>query len=75
MTVPAANVPRTPEGRVASPCINICKMHEATGLCMGCARTIGEIAAWSQAADAERIRILERLPPRRELLQAHGVLP
>jgi uncharacterized protein len=30
-----------------SPCINICRMHEASGLCEGCLRTIDEIAAWS----------------------------
>jgi predicted Fe-S protein YdhL (DUF1289 family) len=50
-------------------------MHEATGLCEGCARTLTEIAAWSQAGDGERIRILALLPERRTLLQTHGVLP
>lgn len=75
MSAAPADVPRTPEGRVASPCINVCRMHEATGLCEGCARTITEIAGWSQAADAERIRILALLPERRTLLQSHGVLP
>jgi uncharacterized protein len=29
-----------------SPCINICRMNEATGLCDGCLRTIDEIAGW-----------------------------
>lgn len=69
----AALVPRTPEGRVASPCINICKMHEPTALCRGCARTIPEIAGWSKADDTERLRVLALLPERRELLRAHGV--
>lgn len=68
-------IPRTPEGRVASPCINICRMHEPTGLCEGCARTITEIAGWGQAGDAERIRVLALLPERRSLLKTHGVLP
>ncbi len=68
-------IPRTPEGRVASPCINICRMHAPTGLCEGCARTITEIAGWGQAGDAERIRILALLPERRSLLKTHGVLP
>ncbi|MBB3194199.1 DUF1289 domain-containing protein [Roseateles terrae] len=75
MSIAPVDIPRTPEGRVASPCINICRMHEATGLCEGCARTITEIAGWSQAADTERIRILTLLPERRTLLQSHGVLP
>lgn len=66
-------VARTPEGRVASPCINVCKMHEATALCRGCARTIPEIAGWSKADDDERLRILSLLPERRALLRSHGV--
>lgn len=69
-----SEVLRTPEGRVASPCINVCKMHEPTALCRGCARTIPEIAAWSRADDAERIRVLALLPERRALLQSHGAL-
>ena len=70
----ADNVKRTPEGRVASPCINICKMHEPTALCRGCARTIPEIAGWSKSDDADRIRLLNLLPERRALLAAHGAL-
>jgi predicted Fe-S protein YdhL (DUF1289 family) len=72
--VTAENVGRTPEGRVASPCINVCKMHEETALCRGCARTIPEIAGWSKSDDESRIRLLNLLPERRELLKAHGVL-
>lgn len=72
--IDAGNVGRTPEGRVASPCINVCKMHEATALCRGCARTIPEIAGWSKADDDERIRVLNRLPERRALLAAQGAL-
>lgn len=29
-----------------SPCISVCRMDEATGLCEGCMRTLDEIAAW-----------------------------
>ncbi|WP_431258261.1 DUF1289 domain-containing protein [Roseateles chitinivorans] len=72
--VTADNVARTPEGRVASPCINICKMHEQTALCRGCARTIPEIAGWSKSDDESRIRLLNLLPERRALLIAHGAL-
>ena len=49
---------------VPSPCINVCRMDAATGYCEGCLRTIGEIAAWSQADDAERRRIWAQLPAR-----------
>jgi uncharacterized protein len=38
-------------GAPASPCINICHMNEASGLCEGCLRTLDEIAAWSTLDD------------------------
>lgn len=36
---------------VPSPCINVCQMEPATGLCRGCLRTIDEIVAWGSASD------------------------
>ena len=30
-----------------SPCISVCRMDEASGLCEGCMRTLDEIAAWA----------------------------
>ena len=50
---------------VASPCINICKINERTGLCEGCKRTIDEIACWSIYTAAEKRAVLELLPARR----------
>ncbi|MCU7372610.1 DUF1289 domain-containing protein [Paucibacter sp. O1-1] len=58
---------------VPSPCSNVCKMHEASGWCEGCARTIAEIAAWSRADDATRLAILARLPERRAALIEQGI--
>lgn len=69
MPMPVPPAPST----VKSPCTNICKMHPPTGWCEGCARTIAEISAWSRADDATRLAILERLPPRREMLVEQGV--
>jgi predicted Fe-S protein YdhL (DUF1289 family) len=50
---------------VASPCINVCRMDDATGLCLGCFRTIEEIALWSQASSAQRLRVLLAVERRR----------
>ncbi len=50
---------------VPSPCINVCRMHEASGLCEGCQRTIDEIACWSLFDDAEKREIWRLLPKRR----------
>jgi uncharacterized protein len=44
----------------ASPCVDICRL-DATGLCIGCRRTLGEIAEWSSASDARRHEILREL--------------
>lgn len=40
--------------KAASPCCNICKMNESTGLCTGCFRTRGEIGSWLSMTDEER---------------------
>ena len=55
---------------VASPCINICRMHAGTGWCEGCARTIDEIAAWGRLDDATRQRVQDVLPQRQVVLRA-----
>jgi predicted Fe-S protein YdhL (DUF1289 family) len=55
----------------ASPCISVCRLAPETQLCVGCGRTIAEIAAWPSLSDAERKAIMARLeatraPPRTE---------
>ena len=51
---------------IASPCINVCKMDEHTGLCSGCFRTIDEIAVWAGIDDARRLGILAAVARRRQ---------
>jgi predicted Fe-S protein YdhL (DUF1289 family) len=48
---------------VPSPCVDICRLN-AQGLCIGCRRTLSEIAEWSQASDARRLEILSALEAR-----------
>jgi len=52
-------------GGVPSPCINVCRMDEASGLCEGCLRTIGEIAAWGGMADGDKRALWQELERRR----------
>jgi predicted Fe-S protein YdhL (DUF1289 family) len=40
---------------VPSPCTNVCTIDPVTGLCVGCLRTLDEIARWS-VLDAEAKR-------------------
>jgi predicted Fe-S protein YdhL (DUF1289 family) len=50
---------------IPSPCVGICRLDPATGLCAGCMRTPAEIAAWPQASSAERVAIVLELRLRR----------
>jgi predicted Fe-S protein YdhL (DUF1289 family) len=49
---------------IESPCNKICTIDVRSGLCVGCARTIDEIARWSTMSDGERARIMTELPAR-----------
>ncbi|MGE5945810.1 MAG: DUF1289 domain-containing protein [Betaproteobacteria bacterium] len=51
---------------VASPCINVCRMDTHSGLCVGCLRTIDEIADWARANDSRQVAILAAVARRRE---------
>ena len=47
-----------------SPCVKVCLLHPETGLCLGCARSMAEIAGWAQMGAEERQKILDDLPLR-----------
>jgi uncharacterized protein len=49
---------------VPSPCISICQMSPKTELCVGCLRTIEEIANWSILPDDEKLYILKLIEER-----------
>lgn len=56
-----------------TPCINICLLDEETGLCLGCGRSIREIAGWTSMSDAERRAVMAELPARKARMeQAKG---
>ncbi len=48
-----------------SPCIGVCRLDPKGGLCLGCRRTLKEIAAWPGLAPEERARILASLRGRK----------
>ncbi|MFM2057840.1 MAG: hypothetical protein RLY71_2225 [Pseudomonadota bacterium] len=55
---------------VPSPCINICRMDPARGLCSGCWRSLDEIAAWSRLPDAARREVWRLIAERRGARQS-----
>lgn len=48
-------------GDVPSPCVSVCRMDARRGLCVGCCRTLDEIAGWSQMDDAARREVWRRI--------------
>lgn len=47
-----------------TPCIAVCIIDSKTDLCLGCGRTLPEIARWHRLDDTERLEIMAGLPAR-----------
>jgi hypothetical protein len=50
---------------IATPCVKVCVVDGESGLCLGCHRTLAEVARWARLSDAERAEIMAALPGRR----------
>lgn len=46
----------------------VCTIDGASGLCLGCFRTLPEIATWSRMGEEERATIMADLDGRRSLV-------
>jgi predicted Fe-S protein YdhL (DUF1289 family) len=44
---------------VKSPCTNVCALED--GLCVGCGRTVAEIASWQSMSDDEREAVVRAI--------------
>ena len=56
----------TPPRSIATPCVKVCIVDGASGLCLGCYRTLSEIGGWSGLTDERRAEIMAELASRRE---------
>jgi uncharacterized protein len=56
---------------IPTPCIKICSVDPASGLCVGCGRTLEEIGRWLALDNAERRRIMDELPERIARMDRH----
>lgn len=55
---------------VRSPCVKVCEMNDAVGLCKGCFRTQDERDWWVAYTDAQQREVLRRCDQRRAALGA-----
>ena len=55
---------------IETPCIKVCVIHPVQKLCLGCGRTLDEIASWIDLDAAERWRIMALLPLRLDAMPA-----
>lgn len=53
-----------PAAAIETPCVKICIVDKASGLCTGCGRSVSEIGRWSSLTSTERRRIMAELPTR-----------
>lgn len=52
-----------------SPCKKVCVVHPEARICIGCHRTIDEIAGWGRMSPEERRAVWDQLPGRESLLR------
>ncbi len=59
------NAAQVAAAAVESPCVQICVIDDVDGLCVGCARTLLEIAEWGSYSASQRCFVMAELPGRR----------
>ena len=57
---------------IETPCIAVCMIDPKTSLCLGCGRTLPEIARWHRMESAERQAVMAQLEPR---MAGAGLVP
>jgi predicted Fe-S protein YdhL (DUF1289 family) len=54
-----------------SPCKKLCRIED--DVCIGCNRTLYEVAAWSRLTDEERLRIMGTLDNPNRIEEGHAL--
>ncbi len=57
---------------IKSPCVKVCVVDGRSGHCLGCGRTLGEIAQWARLGDDQRDEVMAALPARIQALETAG---
>ena len=59
---------------IKTPCIQVCAIDGPTGWCLGCGRSLKEIAQWTLYTDQQRDAVITELETRLNALKAQGKL-
>lgn len=69
MNAGPSNARSGPPKPIRTPCVQVCAVDGESGLCLGCYRTLPEIAGWSKLGEAEREALMAELPTRRSRIR------
>ena len=71
MTAPDRRAPSSaPADEVPSPCVSVCVIDPAKAYCLGCYRTLDEIAAWINLDSTRRLAVWDAIDERRKAADA-----
>lgn len=54
---------------IESPCIGVCRLDPASRICLGCGRSLEEIAKWTQLDNLQKKQVLKLLEARLKRLE------
>jgi predicted Fe-S protein YdhL (DUF1289 family) len=54
---------------IESPCIQVCIVDGESGYCLGCYRTLAEVAGWVRLTAGARAAVMAELPGRRSRIR------
>jgi predicted Fe-S protein YdhL (DUF1289 family) len=61
--------PPGPPRPIKTPCIQVCAIDAESGLCLGCFRSLAEVAGWVRLTDAQREQVMAEGPARRSRIR------
>ena len=59
---------------IKTPCIQVCMVDGETGWCLGCGRSLREIAEWTKYTDQKRSDLIKESQSRLNVLSDMGKL-
>jgi predicted Fe-S protein YdhL (DUF1289 family) len=57
---------------ISTPCVKVCVIDPHSALCVGCGRTVAEIAAWTAMSETERGAVMAGLGRRMALARSRA---